>query len=104
MLLVNTLLTHRRSPLVHVRQRNLTQNAMALQLHRAGNFTDAIALYDTVIASEQELAHEDETGGKRVDERFFMNRGDAYAACGAVRKVWHPKVLKWTSTLWQNQV
>ena len=77
---------------------------MALQLHRAGNFTDAIALYDTVIASEQELAHEDETGGKRVDERFFMNRGDAYAACGAVRKVWPPKVLKWTSTLWQNQV
>jgi hypothetical protein len=68
-------------------QRNLTNNAIALRLHRKGRFTDAIAVYDDVIASERDLCRSDASGSRALDERFLMNRGDAYTACGAVRKV-----------------
>ena len=52
---------------------------MALQHHRAGAFARAIAVYNQVIQSEVAICARSD-GARGFDERFLMNRGDAYFA------------------------
>ena len=66
--------------------KNLTLNARALQQHRSGHYSDAIAIYNDVIASETALCRAD-TSSRRFDERFLMNRGDAYYAVADLAEV-----------------